>query len=115
MHQAEASGSLRAIPSAVAGSLLRVPPLSPVAAKLFTLNQDADMRGIAALIAADPVLSALVLRLVNSPLFGVRHPVTGVLQAVALLGLERVRSLATTAALRMLVSPALASPALKRC
>jgi HD-like signal output (HDOD) protein len=73
------------------------------------------MRTIASLIASDPTLSALVLRLVNSPLFGIRYAVTGVLQAVAMLGLERVRSMTTTAALRMLVRPAASSPALTRC
>jgi putative nucleotidyltransferase with HDIG domain len=86
-----------------------------VAARLYALKEDGDMRGVAALIGTDPSLSALVLRLVNSPLFGLRHPVDGILQAVALLGLDRLRALATTAAFRMLVNPSSPSPALMRC
>src|SRR5579864_1027778 len=116
MYTIEASGSLLAIPAAARTALLRFPPLSPAATKLYAMSgEDADMRQIAAVIAADPTLTTLVLRLVNSPLFGMRKPLTGVLQAVAMLGLDRVRSLSTTAALRMLVKPAHASPALTRC
>ena len=40
---------------------------------------------------------------------------TRILQAVALLGLDRLRVLATTAALRMRVNVAVASPALSQC
>jgi HD-like signal output (HDOD) protein len=117
MHPGEASSApLRVIPDAVQRLLLRIPPLSHAAARLYALSdENADLREIGALISTDPSLSALLLRLVNSPLFGVRQPVTGILQAVALLGLNRVRVLATTAALRMLVSPATASPTLTRC
>ena len=117
MHAGDASRApLRAIPSAVQSALLRIPPLSYAAAQLYVLNEEkADLREIAALIGTDPSLSALVLRLVHSPLFSVRQPVTGILQAVALLGLDRLRALATTAALRMMVCPATATPALTRC
>ena len=117
MHPDENShATLRAIPSAVQRALLRIPPMSHAAAKLYTLSEEkADLREIAGLIGTDPPLSALVLRLVNSPLFGVRQAVTGILQAIALLGLDRLRVLATTAALRMLVSPSTASPALTNC
>jgi HD-like signal output (HDOD) protein len=119
MHQvkAKASGtSFRTIPPTVLQSLLRVRPLSPVAARLLTLTEEqANLRAISALIDTDPALSALVLRMVNSPLFGMQHQVTGVLHALALLGLERLRVVVTTAALRMFVTPALASPALMSC
>ena len=88
------TGSPRAIPAAVLRALLRVPPLSHAAIRLHTLNvDDANLKTIASLIGTDPALSVLLLRLVNSPLFGVRCRVTGVLQAVALLGLEQLRAL----------------------
>ena len=110
------STELRTIPVAVQRGLLRIPPLSPAATRLYRLSgEKADLREIASLIRTDPALSAAVLRLVNSPLFGVWQPVRGILQAVALLGLRRLRALATTAALRMLVRPEMASPALTRC
>jgi HD-like signal output (HDOD) protein len=117
MHPVEAScAPLRAIPPAVQRALLQIRPLSHAAAKLYALNErNADLREIGKLIGTDPSLSALVLRLVNSPLFGVRQKVTSVLQAIAMLGLDRLRALATTAAFHMMVNPATASPALTRC
>jgi putative nucleotidyltransferase with HDIG domain len=117
MQRAETtSDSMRAIPPAVLGALLRVPPLSPAASKLYSLNEDtADLRRVANVIGVDPTLAAMLLRLVNSPLFGVRYPVSGVLQAVAMLGLERVRALATTAAMQLFMNKSAASLALRRC
>jgi len=110
------TGSPRAIPAAVLRALLRVPPLSHAAIRLHTLNvDDANLKTIASLIGTDPALSVLLLRLVNSPLFGVRCRVTGVLQAVALLGLEQLRALATTAAFRLMMNGAFDLPALTRC
>ena len=117
MVQADASGApSRAIPQSISRSLLKVPPLSHAAVKLHSLKvEEANMRTISTLISSDPPLSTLVLRLVNSPLFGVRYRVTGILQAVALLGVDRLRVLATTAAFRMLMSTALDLPTLGRC
>jgi putative nucleotidyltransferase with HDIG domain len=77
--------------------------------------EEAELKTMAAVIGSDPSLSALVLRLANSPLFGVRYPVTGILQAVALLGLNRLRVLASTAALRIHVGTGLAMPAVTNC
>lgn len=104
------------MPASVERALLRIPPLSHAAARLHLMNDEmADLRELAALISSDPALSGLVLRLVNSPLFGVRQRVTGILQAVALVGLDRLRVLATTAALRILIGSTSASAALTRC
>src|SRR4051794_239672 len=110
------SSAARAASTAALASLRRFPPLSPAAAKLFSITlEDSDLREIAQVIHTDPALTAAVLRLVNSPLFSVRQSITSVLQATALLGLDRLRVLATTAALRMRVTPASASQELKRC
>jgi putative nucleotidyltransferase with HDIG domain len=106
----------RTIPVAIRGALLRLPPLSHAAIKLHSIDlESANLTTIATLISTDAPLSVLVLRLINSPLFGVRCRVTGVLQAVALLGIDRLRVLATTAAFRMMMTPTLEMPALKRC
>lgn len=45
------------------------------------------------LITAEPLIAAKVLKTVNSPLFGLKNPVTSVGQAVTYLGLSMVRSL----------------------
>lgn len=48
---------------------------------------------VARLVAADPALSARLLHLVNSPLFGQRGRVDDVVRAVTLLGLQQVHDL----------------------
>jgi putative nucleotidyltransferase with HDIG domain len=55
------------------------------------------------LLHTDPVLTMGLLRVANSPLFAARHEITDVRQAVAYLGLDLVRSLAVTAAMRGLI------------
>ena len=57
-------------------------------------SDDLDLKEIAATISNDPALSAKVLRLVNSPVFGLRQEVRTVPHALALLGINAVRTLA---------------------
>jgi len=57
-------------------------------------------------IRADAALSADVLRLANSPLFGLGQPANSILHAVVLLGLNRIVSFVITAALRSFGNPA---------
>lgn len=48
---------------------------------------------LADLIVAEPLLAAQILKTINSPMYGLRSPVTSIEQAVNLLGLTSVRSL----------------------
>jgi len=57
-----------------------------------------DLRKVAKVIRTDPSLSAQVLRLCNSALFGLRCRVLSIGQAVVLLGTERLRTLVLTCA-----------------
>lgn len=72
-------------------------------------------RRVAELIRADTAFTAEVLTLANSPLLGCRQEVGSILHAVAILGLERVKSLVMTVALRNMLSASLGIPALHRC
>jgi HD-like signal output (HDOD) protein len=45
------------------------------------------------LVMAEPLVAAKLLGQVNAPLYGLRHPVTDINQAVALLGMATVRSI----------------------
>jgi putative nucleotidyltransferase with HDIG domain len=78
-------------------------------------KEDISFRKVADVIRSDAPLSADTLRIANSALIGPRFPVTGVLHALAMLGLDRVRSLVTTAAMKNLIGPADGTPALRRC
>jgi putative nucleotidyltransferase with HDIG domain len=94
-----------------------LPPLSLVATYLLqqVSTENIAFRKVADVIRTDAPLSADMLRIANSALIGPRFPVTGVLHSLAMLGLDRVRSLATTAALKNLIGPADGTPALRRC
>ena len=93
-----------------------LPPLSAVAIKLQLADrEDLGIDDVAEMIRADAALSADVLRLANSPLFGLGQPATSILHAVALLGLNRVIAFVITAALRSFANPARGTAALKRC
>jgi putative nucleotidyltransferase with HDIG domain len=60
----------------------------------------ASVAHIGNVLRTDPVLTMELLRVANSPLFAARHEITNVQQAVTYLGLDLVRSLAVTAAMR---------------
>jgi len=60
------------------------------------LKPDADLDEIARLVLQDSVLSAKVLRLVNSPYIGLSREITSLKQAIVLLGMKRIRNLVLT-------------------
>ena len=81
--------------------LKRLPPFSPVAVKLLAVMSDerSSFKEMAQLVAVDPAITAEVLRLANSGLYGRRFEVRSVMQAIALLGVGRVTQMVVTAAL----------------
>ncbi len=74
----------------------RLPPLSDTAHRLLALmrQDDYDMGEIVAVVVHDAALTANVLKVVNSPLFGVGHEVSSVERAVNLLGERMVVGIA---------------------
>jgi diguanylate cyclase (GGDEF)-like protein len=73
-----------------------LPSLPAVALQVLRLCQgeDLDLGQIAKVITNDPALSAKMLRLVNSPSYGLRQQVKTISHALALLGVNAVRTLA---------------------
>jgi putative nucleotidyltransferase with HDIG domain len=81
-------------------------PAQPLAAKLILRlveDPDASTAQLARLVEMDPALSARVMRLANSPHYGVRAGVHSAARAVILLGVSTVRGLAAAAATTLLV------------
>ena len=76
---------------------------------------DANLKEISNLILSDAALAGEILRMSNSAMFGARNEVRNILQALAVLGTEKVKGLACTVALRSYLGNALQIPALKRC
>jgi putative nucleotidyltransferase with HDIG domain len=78
-----------------------LPPFQHTVLELLEILNDptADFKKAAKPIYMDATLSAQVLRMCNSPLFGRRSRVITIEQAVSLLGSDRLRSMAMTSTL----------------
>jgi len=85
--------------------LSKLPPFHPAALKLLNIASDSGtaMDDFEAIFKADPALTADLLLVANSPLFGTRASIASIRHALTHLGLDRVRSLATTIALSFFV------------
>ena len=74
-----------------------LPVLSPLASKILKMCQDdkTQTKDLAMLISQDPGMVAQILFMANSGYYGgARHKVTGITQAVTLLGLSTIANLA---------------------
>src|SRR3954466_14748911 len=84
-------------------ALRELPPYRPVVRKLMLLSssETASLSQVQQVLRTDAPFSADVLRLANSPQIGSRGgAITSILQAVMMLGLERIKAMATTLSLR---------------
>jgi putative nucleotidyltransferase with HDIG domain len=103
-------------PVAIASTLGRLPPFPAVA--LRTLNvlagTDTSLKELCDLIRPDPVFSAEILRIANSPLVAFPKEITSVLQASMLLGFRRLRRLVITVGLRSYLDNS-STPLLRSC
>ena len=72
-----------------------VPSMPQVVTRFLELMQDPgfDYRDLVTVLSADAGTVSEILRLVNSALFGVRHKIVSLRQALTLLGPKRTRSL----------------------
>ena len=103
--------------TSVLSNLSKVPPFPPIAARLLSLLSDesANITQVADLVGSDATLTARLLQSVNSLEFGLVAPVTNVLQALALLGLERTRQVTIAVATAVYVGGALKTEELRLC
>ena len=93
-----------------------LPTFSPIAARLLGLTGDrASVSAVSELVGADPALTADVLRMANSPLYGRQREIDSLQQAMALLGMDRVRGIVLTVAMRDFSCSAKASPVFQQC
>jgi len=85
-------------------SLSNLPVLPPLADELvaMAISSEGDLERVLAVVEQDPVLAAIVLRMVNSAAFALSSEVTELSKAVVLLGGAHVRSLALAAAMSAL-------------
>ena len=85
--------------------LSKLPPFHPAALKLLNIASESGtaMDDFEAIFKTDPALTADLLLVANSPLFGTRASIASIRHGLTHLGLDRVRSLATTIALSFFV------------
>jgi HD-like signal output (HDOD) protein len=93
---------IRDLSAAMARKLAHLPPFGPAVLKLLSiaLEEDSAARSFEDVFKSDPALTAELLMLANSAAFGGRARVHTIRVALRHLGLERVRSMAATSALR---------------
>ncbi len=79
----------------------KLPTLPGIAIKILEAVQrpNPDLQEIAEILASDPPLSAEVLKLINSPFFGLSRKVTSVFHAVSMLGMNVIKNIALSFAL----------------
>ncbi len=84
-----------------------LPTFPVVVARLSSLmrNEQAGSAEYEKVIRPDPALTANLLRLANSPFFGLRRKVTSVKQAITLMGIKRIFELATSASFNRILPP----------
>ena len=83
------------------GKSKKLPTLPGIAIKILEAVQKErpDLKEIGEILATDPPLSAEVLKLINSPFFGLTRKVTSVFHAVSMLGMNVVKNMALSFAL----------------
>ena len=89
-----------AIRAKIEETIENMPGLSPTASKVLSLvdNIDASPKELIRVIRMDPVLTARVLKLINSAHFGMEQEVTSINRALVILGLNTVKNLALSSA-----------------
>src|SRR6266700_2469667 len=78
----------------IAQNRLSVPSMPTVALKCLELlrNKNAKFSELAATVEKDPLISARLLRVVNSPAYGGREPITSLENAISRLGMKPFRT-----------------------
>ena len=92
--------------SGVIAKVSKLPPFAPAALRLLSISTDSDsaVEDFETAFKLDPALTARLLVTANSPLFACRARIDSIRRAIALMGLDAVRSLALTIGMRAYIS-----------
>jgi putative nucleotidyltransferase with HDIG domain len=97
-------------------ALRLVPPFPSVAQRIMALagKEDSSAEQIGKLAKVDPSFSAELLRFANSALFGASRKISGLTQAILLLGVDRVKTMAAVVVMNRMVRSSVRIPALRK-
>lgn len=95
--------------------LCNLPPLHAIANQVLAsaAQPNVNFKRLAAVMECDPAFAADALLIVNSPLFGCRSRIQELRHALAVLGIDRIKALAVTVALRSFMGKG--GPYLRQC
>ena len=84
-----------------------LPSLPKVAVEVLALTEQPDctIEQLAGVVQNDPALTARILKIINSPLFGVAKNITSIKQASTLLGMRKLRIMALSFSIVQAVRP----------
>ena len=97
-------------------ALRLLPPFPAIAQRILALinKVDVSLDDVGELVRMDPSFSAELLRFANSALMGLRHEVKSLKHAVILVGLDRVKTMATLVVVNRMVRSSLGIAALRK-
>jgi putative nucleotidyltransferase with HDIG domain len=97
-------------------ALRLLPPFPAIAQRVLALvnQEDVAIKALGDLVKMDASFSAELLRFANSALFGVRHEVKSVSQAIVLMGLDRIKTMATLVAVNRMIRSSVRVTALRK-
>jgi putative nucleotidyltransferase with HDIG domain len=78
-------------------------------------REDPSVKEVTGIIKTDPAFTSELLRVANSALYGFSYQINTVQHAIVTLGLEFVKALSMTVAMRSYLKQAMRLPALRRC
>lgn len=84
-------------------------PISVIRIQEICMNNDTDIEELARVIEHDPMLSANILKSVNSPLYGMSKEISFIHQAIMLFGISMIRGFAAASAIKKSVAVDLSS------
>ncbi len=81
--------------------ITHIPTLPSVLSKILSMTSDpnVEIEDIADAVLKDKVLTARMIRLVNSAFWGIRREIVSVREAIVFLGLQQVKNIVTTVSL----------------
>jgi HD-like signal output (HDOD) protein len=97
--------------------LRKLKPFPAVARKLLDIISDDAVRipAVAELVKSDTAFAGEILRLANSAAMGLRYEVVSIMHALTLLGMDRLRALVLTVALRDCLPTSFGDELIRKC
>ncbi len=94
---------------------LRLPPFPQVAIRVLQLanNDNVQLHQLCELVSSDPAFASEVLTVANSVLYAPRYPSSSILQAIAVLGANKLQGMCITVGARAYLGKSMSHPSMR--